>query len=100
MFRRVSLPAAKHCVRGLAKDLKFGNDARAEMLKGVNLLADAVSVTLGPKGKNVIIEQSFGGPKITKDGVTVAKAIDLECKLQNTGARLTGRCEQYERAGG
>merc|ERR1719223_1712260 len=90
MFRRISVnqSAARQCVRGLAKDLKFGNDARAEMLKGVNMLADAVSVTLGPKGKNVIIEQSFGGPKITKDGVTVAKAIDLECKLQNTGARL------------
>lgn len=88
MFRRVGLHSAKQCVRGLAKDLRFGNDARSEMLKGVNLLADAVSLTLGPKGRNVIIEQSFGGPKITKDGVTVAKAIDLECKLQNTGARL------------
>jgi len=58
------------------------------MLQGVNKLADAVSVTLGPKGRNVIIEQSFGGPKITKDGVTVAKAVELENKFQNLGAKL------------
>jgi len=71
-----------------SKELKFGGDARAEMIKGVDLLADAVAVTLGPKGRNVILEQSFGGPKITKDGVTVAKAIDLKDKYQNIGAKL------------
>lgn len=71
-----------------AKELKFGADARLSMLKGVDALTDAVAVTLGPKGKNVIIEQSFGGPKITKDGVTVAKAIELKDKYQNIGARL------------
>lgn len=71
-----------------AKDLKFGQDARVAMLQGVNKLADAVAVTLGPKGRNVILEQSWGSPKITKDGVTVAKAIELEDKYLNIGARL------------
>jgi len=70
------------------KDVKFSNDARAAMLAGVDTLAKAVSVTLGPKGRNVIIEQPYGGPKITKDGVTVAKAIQLKDKFQNLGARL------------
>ncbi|XP_033127950.1 60 kDa heat shock protein, mitochondrial-like [Anneissia japonica] len=74
--------------RGYAKDIKFGPEARAAMLQGVDLLTDAVAVTMGPKGRNVIIEQSWGAPKITKDGVTVAKSIDLKDKLQNTGARL------------
>lgn len=74
--------------RSYAKDVKFGDDARAKMLKGVDILADAVAVTLGPKGRNVIIEQSWGSPKITKDGVTVAKAIELKCKFQNLGAKL------------
>lgn len=74
--------AAAFNSRGYSKDIKFGNDGRHEMLKGVNKLADAVSVTLGPKGRNVIIEQSFGGPKITKDGVTVAKAVELENKVK------------------
>ena len=71
-----------------AKDVKFGDEARARMLAGVDILADAVAVTLGPKGRNVIIEQSWGSPKITKDGVTVAKAVELKCKFQNLGAKL------------
>lgn len=61
---------------------------RAQMLAGVDVLADAVAVTMGPKGRNVIIEQSWGSPKITKDGVTVAKAIELKDKFQNIGAKL------------
>jgi len=74
--------------RGYAKDVRFGAEVRAEMLKGVNVLADAVAVTMGPKGRNVVIESSWGSPKITKDGVTVAKAVDLEDKFQNIGAKL------------
>lgn len=74
--------------RGTAKDIKFGADVRAQMLTGVDVLADAVAVTMGPKGRNVIIEQSWGSPKITKDGVTVAKAIELKDKFQNIGAKL------------
>ena len=70
------------------KEVKFSNDGRVAMLAGVNLLANAVSVTLGPKGRNVIIEQPFGGPKITKDGVTVARSISLKDKFENLGARL------------
>merc|ERR1711879_519923 len=70
------------------KDVNFGQSAREAMLTGVDTLADAVAVTMGPKGRNVLIEQSWGGPKITKDGVTVAKAIDLEDKLENIGAKL------------
>lgn len=70
------------------KEVKFGSDARAAMLSGANQLADAVCVTLGPKGRNVVIEQSWGAPKITKDGVTVAKAIDLPDRVQNIGAQL------------
>ena len=60
-----------------AKDVKFGTDARNKMLKGVNILADAVKVTLGPKGRNVVLDKSFGAPRITKDGVSVAKEIEL-----------------------
>lgn len=71
-----------------AKDIVFGVDARAKMLIGVNKLSDAVMVTLGPKGRNVLIEQSFGGPKVTKDGVTVAKAIEFEDKHENIGAQM------------
>ncbi|TIB20211.1 hypothetical protein E3P81_04045 [Wallemia ichthyophaga] len=74
--------------RGAHKDIKFGVDARASMLSGIDLLTKAVSSTLGPKGRNVIIEQAFGGPKITKDGVTVAKSITLQDKFENLGARL------------
>jgi chaperonin GroEL len=72
----------------MAKDIKFGADARTLMLQGVDVLADAVAVTMGPKGRNVILEQSWGSPKITKDGVTVAKGIELKCKFQNLGAKL------------
>jgi len=71
-----------------AKDVQFGNDSRLKMVQGVNVLADAVKVTLGPKGRNVVIERSFGGPHITKDGVTVAKEIELQDKLQNMGAQM------------
>lgn len=71
-----------------AKELKFGGDARHLMLQGVNLLTDAVAVTLGPKGRNVVIEKSFGAPTITKDGVSVAKEIELKCKYMNMGAQL------------
>ncbi len=72
----------------MAKDVKFGTDARAKMLKGVNVLADAVKTTLGPKGRNVVIDKSFGAPRITKDGVTVAKEIELEDKFENMGAQM------------
>ena len=70
------------------KEVKFGTDARNLMLDGVNILADAVKVTLGPKGRNVVIDKSFGAPRITKDGVTVAKEIELEGKFQNMGAQM------------
>lgn len=95
MFRLTRLAAKNRRVasslisnRTYAKEVKFGDDARAKMLQGVDVLADAVAVTLGPKGRNVIIEQSWGSPKITKDGVTVAKSIELKCKFQNIGAKL------------
>ena len=71
-----------------AKDVKFGNDARVKMLKGVNVLADAVKVTLGPKGRNVILDKPFGAPAITKDGVSVAREIELEDKFENMGAQM------------
>ena len=71
-----------------AKDIKFGDDARAKILSGVNILADAVKVTLGPKGRNVVIDKSFGAPTVTKDGVSVAKEIELEDKFENMGAQL------------
>ncbi|KAL5715374.1 hypothetical protein ACHQM5_017202 [Ranunculus cassubicifolius] len=71
-----------------AKDIRFGVDARALMLKGVEELADAVKVTMGPKGRNVIIEQSYGAPKVTKDGVTVAKSIEFKDRIKNVGASL------------
>ncbi|RFP88796.1 chaperonin GroEL [Rhodobacteraceae bacterium 63075] len=71
-----------------AKDVKFDTDARNRMLKGVNILADAVKVTLGPKGRNVVLDKSFGAPRITKDGVTVAKEIELEDKFENMGAQM------------
>ncbi|SDE86995.1 chaperonin GroEL [Paracoccus isoporae] len=70
------------------KDVKFNTDARDRMLKGVNILADAVKVTLGPKGRNVVIDKSFGAPRITKDGVTVAKEIELSDKFENMGAQM------------
>src|SRR5436309_3832676 len=71
-----------------AKLVKFSQDARDRTLRGVNLLADTVTVTLGPKGRNVVIEKSFGSPVITKDGVTVAKEIELESKFENMGAQM------------
>lgn len=71
-----------------AKEVKFGSDAREKMLRGVDILADAVKVTLGPKGRNVVIDKSFGAPRITKDGVTVAKEIELADKFENMGAQM------------
>src|SRR6202035_68308 len=71
-----------------AKDVRFGGDARARMLRGVDILADAVKVTLGPKGRNVVLDKSFGAPRITKDGVTVAKEIELSDKFENMGAQM------------
>ena len=71
-----------------AKDVKFGNDARVKMLKGVNVLADAVKVTLGPKGRNVVLDKAYGAPTITKDGVSVAREIELEDKFENMGAQM------------
>jgi chaperonin GroEL len=71
-----------------AKIVKFGEDARAKVLKGVNLLADAVTVTLGPRGRNVVLEKSWGAPNVTKDGVTVAKEVELEDKFENMGAQM------------
>ena len=71
-----------------AKDVKFDTDARGKMLRGVNILADAVKVTLGPKGRNVVLDKSFGAPRITKDGVSVAKEIELEDKFENMGAQM------------
>ncbi|MGL5604429.1 MAG: chaperonin GroEL, partial [Plesiomonas sp.] len=71
-----------------AKEVKFGNDARVKMLRGVNVLADAVKVTLGPKGRNVVLDKSFGAPTITKDGVSVAREIELEDKFENMGAQM------------
>src|SRR5690606_23891425 len=71
-----------------AKEVKFSTEARDKMLRGVNILANAVKVTLGPKGRNVVIDKSFGAPRITKDGVTVAKEIELEDKFENMGAQM------------
>src|SRR5436309_15446585 len=71
-----------------AKDVRFSQDARDRMLRGVDILAEAVKVTLGPKGRNVVLDKSFGAPRITKDGVTVAKEIELEDKFENMGAQM------------
>src|ERR1700742_583465 len=71
-----------------AKDVRFSTEARDRMLRGVDTLANAVKVTLGPKGRNVVIEKSFGAPRITKDGVTVAKEVELADKFENLGAQL------------
>ena len=71
-----------------AKEVKFSTDARAKMLRGIEILYDAVRVTLGPKGRNVLLEKSFGAPRITKDGVTVAKEIELKDKFENMGAQM------------
>src|SRR5215813_12094300 len=72
----------------MGKQIQHGAKAREEILKGVDILTDSVKVTLGPKGRNVSIEQSFGAPRVTKDGVTVAKSIELKNKLRNVGAQL------------
>src|SRR3712207_7864943 len=79
-----------------AKDVKFSSDAREKMLRGVDILADAVKVTLGPKGRNVVIEKSFGAPRITKDGVTVAKEIELSDKFENMGAQMVREVRSEE----
>ena len=71
-----------------AKHVLFGDDARHKIVRGVNILADAVKVTLGPKGRNVVLERSFGAPTVTKDGVSVAKEIELKDKDENIGAQL------------
>src|SRR5260370_5207605 len=71
-----------------AKDVKFHGDARERLLRGVDILANAVKVTLGPKGRNVVLDKSFGAPRITKDGVTVAKEIELADKFENMGAQM------------
>nr|CCC93791.1 unnamed protein product [Trypanosoma congolense IL3000] len=78
----------RSAVRFGAKDIRFGTEARQSMLKGVQRAVDAVATTLGPKGRNVIIEQSYGAPKITKDGVTVAKSIEFKDPFENMGAQL------------
>ena len=71
-----------------AKDVRFSQDARDRMMREVDILADAVKVTLGPKGRNVVLDKSWGAPRITKDGVTVAKEIELEDKFENMGAQM------------
>src|SRR3970040_1969173 len=71
-----------------AKDVKFSTDARDKMLHGVDVLANAVRMTLGPKGRNVVLEKSYGAPRVTKDGVTVAKEIELEDRFENMGAQM------------
>ncbi len=71
-----------------AKEIKFSTEAREKMLRGVDILANAVKATLGPKGRNVVIDKSFGAPRITKDGVSVAKEIELEDKFENMGAQM------------
>src|SRR5712675_2230032 len=84
--------ASKHQEQGIktmaAKEVRFGGDARARMIRGVDILADSVKVTLGPKGRNVVLDKSYGAPRITKDGVTVAKEIELEDKFENMGAQM------------
>src|ERR1700756_4104063 len=84
-----------------AKELRYSQDARTSILAGVNALADAVKVTLGPKGRNVIIEKSYGAPTITKDGVTVAKEIEVEPKFENMGAQMVreGASRTSDKAG-
>ena len=72
----------------MSKIVKFDSEARSQMLRGVDILANTVKVTLGPKGRNVVIDKSYGAPRITKDGVTVAKEIDLEDKFENMGAQM------------
>ena len=75
----------------MAKEIKFSEDARRAMLRGVDTLANAVKVTLGPKGRNVVLEKKFGSPLITNDGVTIAKEIELEDAFENMGAKMVSR---------
>src|SRR5467141_368240 len=84
-----------------AKEVKFHGDARARMLRGVDTLANAVKVTLGPKGRNVVLDKSYGAPRISKDGVTVAKEIELSDKFENLGAQLVREVasKQHDNAG-
>jgi chaperonin GroEL len=77
-----------------AKEIRFSTDARARMLRGIDILANAVRITLGPKGRNVILEKSYGAPRTTKDGVTVAKEIELEDKFENMGAQMVREVAQ------
>ena len=77
----------------MSKEIKFGEDARKKMLDGVNKLADTVKVTLGPKGRNVVLDKSFGAPLITNDGVTIAKEIELDDPYENIGARLVKKLQ-------
>ena len=79
----------------MAKLIKFDAEARAAMMRGVNILADTVKVTLGPKGRNVVMDKSYGAPRITKDGVSVAKEIDLDDKFENMGAQMVKDCLLY-----
>lgn len=85
-MRQIATVAVPQC--GFAKEIKFGNEARALMLEGCDMLADAIQVTLGPRGRNVLLDRSFGTPKITKDGVTVAKEIEFPNRFHNMGASL------------
>jgi len=85
LSRKALLSQAK---KSFAKEIKFGTEARALMLEGVEKLADAVQVTLGPRGRNVVLDRTFGAPKITKDGVTVAKDIEFKDRYHNMGASL------------
>ena len=82
-----------------AKEVRFSADARERMLRGVDILANAVKVTLGPKGRNVVIDKSFGAPRTTKDGVTVAKEIELEDKFENMGAQMVREVAQKTKGG-
>src|SRR5256885_15099346 len=82
-----SLPAERNTIMA-AKDVRLGTDAREGMLRGIDILANAVRVTLGPKGRNVVLDKSYGAPRITKDGVTVAKEIELSDKFENMGAQM------------
>src|SRR2546430_11765102 len=78
-----------------AKEVRFSDDARQRMFKGVNVLANAVKATLGPKGRNAVLEKSFGAPTVTKDGVSVAKEIELKDKFENMGAQMVKRSEEH-----
>src|SRR5437870_13860838 len=84
-----------------AKDVKFSGDARDRILRGVDILANTVKVTLGPKGRNVVIDKSFGAPRISKEGVTVAKEIELDDKFENMGAQMVREvaCKTSDQAG-